>query len=127
MSVSERMISTDRITIQFPTYGNKKMHSTFPFKLHRMALKNLYLMAASRKKKKTVPSHKVNPPRLNLTLKFLPKSLKNIILRHFLSIATLISISYLVKYLRFRYLVVATIKVGLRRFDFLYTIITSPP
>lgn len=74
MSVSERMISTDRITIQFPTYGNKKMHSTFPFKLHRMALKNLYLMAASRKKKKTVPSHKVNPPRLNLTLKFLPKS-----------------------------------------------------
>ena len=74
MSVSERMISTDRITIQFPTYGNKKMHSTFPFKLHRMALKNLYLMAASRKKKKTVPSQKVNPPRLNLTLKFLPKS-----------------------------------------------------
>ena len=50
MSVSERMISTDRITIQFPTYSNKKMHSTFPFKLHRVALKNLYLMAASRKK-----------------------------------------------------------------------------
>ena len=54
MSVSERMISTDRITIQFPTYGNKKMHSTFPFKLHSVALKNLSLMAASRKKKRTV-------------------------------------------------------------------------
>ena len=108
----------------------RQQENAFDFPIqtsYKMALKNLYLMAASRKKKKTVPSHKVNPPRLNLTLKFLPKSLKNIILRHFLSIATLISISYLVKNLRFRYLVVATIKVGLRRFDFLYTIITSPP
>ena len=91
-----------------------------------MALKNLYLMAASRKKKKTVPSHKVNPPRLNQTLKFLPKSLKNIILRHFFVDCD--SDIYLLfsEVLTFQ-IVVATIKVGLRRFDFLYTIITSPP
>ena len=60
---------------QFPTYNDKKMHLTFPFELHKVALKKpIFDLDGRSEKKKTVPSHKVNPLTLNLTQKFLPTS-----------------------------------------------------